>query len=270
MRRLPPEVLPRVHDALAPSPYTAEARSVAGGSSPGWVFEDRSVLLVGSEGMEGFWLFADDAPSDLEATLRDFAQAQGRAVMAEAGCDYLEISSASASCQQALREALSAWDTEEIVCKILRSDSTPAPTPSRSHDLLPVLDVLQSETCIGIGVDVAEKIRLFWGTTERFVRAGGMGFCSMIDGQPVSVCMSAFVDEDVHCVDMETFEDFRRAGHGAAAAGAFRQTCQDAALAMHWSCMEENVASYRLARKIGLVEVGNYRTVGINYNERSD
>jgi hypothetical protein len=268
MRRLPPEALPPVHDAIPRSPYTAESRSVAGGSSPGWVFEDRSILLIGSEGMEGFWLFADDSAPDLEAILRDFAQGQGRAVMAEAGCHYLEISSASANCQRALREALSPWGTEEIVCKILRSEGTSPSTPSGSHNLLPVLDVLRSEA--GVGVDVAEKIRLFWGTAERFVEAGGMGFCSMVDGRPASVCMSAFIDEDVHCVDMETFEVFRRKGHGAAAAGALRQACQDAAVAMHWSCMEENVASYGLARKIGLVEVGNYTTLGIYYDESSD
>jgi hypothetical protein len=264
MRRLPPDALGPVHYALPRSPNTAEARSVAGGSSPGWVFEDRSVLLIGSEGMEGFWLFADDAATDLEATMRDFAQGQGRATMAEAGCDYLEISSASANCQRALREALSPWDVEETVCKILRSEGTAPPTPS-SPILLPVLDVLRSGG--DAGVDVAEKIRLFWGTAERFMEAGGMGFCSMVDEQPVSVCMSAFIDGDVHCVDMETSEAFRRQGHGAATAGAFRQACQDTAVTMHWSCMEENVASYRLARKIGLVEVGTYTTLGIYYDE---
>ena len=218
--------------------------------------------------MEGFWLFAEDGASDLEANLREFAQGQGKTTMAAAGCPYLEISSASAACQTALKEALSVWDTEEIVCKILLSGTSAPPVLPGSPILLPVLDVLRSGA-VG-GIDVAENIRLFWGTPQRFVAAGGMGFCAMVDGRPTSVCMSAFIDEEVHCVDMETSEDFWRQGHGTAAAGAFRRACQGARAVMHWSCMEENVASYRLARRIGLTEVGSYLTMGINYDEGSD
>ena len=79
--------------------------------------------------------------------------------------------------------------------------------------------------------------------------------------------MSAFIDGDRHCVDMETYEPVHRQRYGLAAASAFRRACAERDLTMHWSCMEENVASYELAQRLGLQQVGKFSCYSFQYPE---
>ena len=267
MHRLPAGTHPLVHEFLGVSPYTAEARSVTGGHSPGWTFVNDglhpSVAIIGSKGMEGFWLFSREEGTDLGCETRLFAEGEGRRAMAEVGYDFLEVSTSTDACRTALHDALSPWAPEITSCVILRGDRTASPLVTDSPKVVPLLDVLRAD--ISDGVDLQAKIDLFWGSPERFAQAGGMGFCTVVDGCPTSACMSAFVDGDVHCVDMETHELFRRQGHGTATASRFLQACQECGCIMHWSCMEGNVASHSLAHLIGLREVGRYHTYGLEY-----
>ena len=116
------------HEFLGASPFTAESRSVTVGHSPGWAFVDDylqpSVVIVGSKGMEGFWLFGNSEDTDLSGKVRSFAEGEGRKAMAEVGYGFLEMSTSDDGCRRALRDALSSWDAEAITCIILRSDRT--------------------------------------------------------------------------------------------------------------------------------------------------
>lgn len=98
--------------SLPASPFSAEARSVVYRQSPGWVFVDRalapSLIIVGSEGMEGCWLFGDMPNSELAPCLRAFTSRQGQEAMRGVGCDYLELCTSNPSYESAVREALSA------------------------------------------------------------------------------------------------------------------------------------------------------------------
>ena len=254
-----------IHRVLAPSPFSAEVRSVTAGNSPGWVFVDNtaqpSVVLVGSKGMEGFWLFNESCLIDA-GSLRAFAEAEGREAMSSVGYDFLEISSPDPDAATALSAALSPWDIDISTCLILRNE--PAQTiPDLRPTVISVSECLRRN--LSRGVDLREKIALFWEDPVCFERAGGIGFCTVSDATLTSLCISAFVDGDVHCVDIETHEPYRRQGHGTAAASGFLRACVESGKTMHWSCMVSNIASEALARRVGLRQICEYQTFSIEF-----
>jgi RimJ/RimL family protein N-acetyltransferase len=66
-----------------------------------------------------------------------------------------------------------------------------------------------------------------------------------------SLCYSGFVAGDTHAIDVETEASHRRKGYARAVATAFIAECVERHLQPHWDCMAENVASARLAEKLG-------------------
>ena len=256
-----------INRLLRPTPYSAEARSVTVGNSPGWVFSDEdaepAAAVIGSRGMEGFWLFSDAPQAELTTAIRTFVEHDGRALLNSVGYNFLEMSTSNDQCGAAIQDALSPSKVDVSRSLILTNDVDVSHSPP-DHSL-PVVSVSEALHLQPGHLNLADKVSLFWGDQSRFDAVAAMGFCVVVDGTATSLCMSAFIDDDVHCVDMETDERFWRQGHGLAAANAFLAACRERGLTMHWSSMESNVASYKLARRLGLRQVGDYMTYSIEY-----
>lgn len=85
---------------------------------------------------------------------------------------------------------------------------------------------------------------------------GGVVAGAVLDQRLVSVASMATSSETYGDVGVHTLEAWRGRGFATATASLVARTVQERGLLPVWSCVEENVASLRIAEKLGFVEVG--------------
>ena len=83
------------------------------------------------------------------------------------------------------------------------------------------------------------------------------------DDLPVAVCHPALVTERYWDVSIETLPEFRRGGRAAAALLRLAEEMRTVGLEPVWGAVESNVASLRLAQKLGFEPVGELVTFAL-------
>jgi len=102
-----------------------------------------------------------------------------------------------------------------------------------------------------------EDIESYCGSVENFL-AHGFGVGLVKNGEVVSETYAPFVA--ARNIELATLTKESHRGHGYAAitCAHFIQTCQTRGLAPYWSCDADNLASVRLARKLGFKNEREY------------
>lgn len=90
----------------------------------------------------------------------------------------------------------------------------------------------------------------FWNNASEFVE-NGVGFGALADDQIVSVVFSAFRQDNLLEIGIETMEPYRGRGYGTLTSMAYIDYCLKHGFIPVWSCRYENTNSYDLARKLG-------------------
>ena len=85
--------------------------------------------------------------------------------------------------------------------------------------------------------------------------AGGYAAGAVVDGQLAAVAFTASRSPQYGEVGIHTLAAYRGRGYAAAAAALVAEDLHRAGLTVIWSTSTENVASRRIAAKLGLVEV---------------
>jgi RimJ/RimL family protein N-acetyltransferase len=76
------------------------------------------------------------------------------------------------------------------------------------------------------------------------------------DGKAVSICCSVRLTSEAHEAGVETHEDFRGRGHGAAATAAWARAVREMDRMPLYSTSWRNYASRALASRLGLIQFG--------------
>lgn len=243
-----------------PTALNVEARSVLSGLSPGRVFVDcldaPSTLLIWSYGIEGVYLVGWNFSEGFSRQLDEFARGELKELLSAEGYTWLEIAGSTREADELIQTAFSDRDLKYGEQWVHRSNLHTS-APDVDGGTFSVAEALDLDCC-DAHLGISRSVEKFWSDSDRY-RQFGLGYCSAIDGVPVSLCMSAFVDGDVHCVELETAEAFRRQGHATIAAQRLLAECAARGLTVHWDCMAENEGSWRTAAKIGLERVAEYR-----------
>lgn len=100
------------------------------------------------------------------------------------------------------------------------------------------------------GLDGAE-----FGGLSRLLREGVVAGAA-VDGQVVGTARTSAVTDQFADIGVETHEAWRGRGFATAAASVVARRVQEQGRIPVWSCGEDNVASLRIARKLGFEEVG--------------
>lgn len=95
---------------------------------------------------------------------------------------------------------------------------------------------------------------LFWDSPENFLQ-NGKGYCVCHGENVAAWAFSAAVSTSEIDIGVEAAEDYRGRGLAAAAAKMMIKYAFDAGKAPVWACHCDNVASKRLAEKIGFAKV---------------
>jgi RimJ/RimL family protein N-acetyltransferase len=99
-----------------------------------------------------------------------------------------------------------------------------------------------------------------WGGPEALLREGIVA-CAIVSGQIVATALVTAASGTYADIGVYTHEDYRRRGFATAAASLVARRVQQAGLTPVWSAGGHNLASLRIAQKLGYVEVSRRRYV---------
>ncbi len=103
----------------------------------------------------------------------------------------------------------------------------------------------------------------FWSSIDDFL-GHGLGFCVMKGDEIASLCYSACVVDDLAEIDIVTREEYRGMGLAFVAAQSFMTECVRHDIAPTWDCFLNNIASMKLAAKLGFDEKWKYLFYSLN------
>ena len=255
---------------LLPSPLLGvEVKAIAAGNNPGRVFVDSTEnprsALVFSPGIEGFYLLGDPRNAPFIDALNPFINATVAPLLRDHGLDWFEVSGCAKEWNATIETAFARRQpnlSTQFIYRLPDSSARHAAPVSRDPSVLSVDADLFSRPLDDLGF-VRAKIDLFWSSLADFL-AAGIGFCSIHQNRIASLCMSGFVADRTHVIDIETAEAFRRCGHGYRAGRAFIDECLARGLTPHWDCMQENAPSASMAENLGLIRVAEYSLYGFS------
>ncbi len=115
-----------------------------------------------------------------------------------------------------------------------------------------------SEDDLQKSANFTEKYAIeYWGGPDRFMK-NGFGFKVSHEGVIASECVTIFCSERFAEVDIATHPDYRGHGFAVRCAGAFIAYAIENRLKPRWDCDRQNIASIRLAEKLGFRPVKTY------------
>jgi GNAT superfamily N-acetyltransferase len=140
----------------------------------------------------------------------------------------------------------------------LRALSSVGPlTSMRAGQLYRFPDLLAAEgSCISIVEGNADLLR---GGLDEWLPdvALGLPMIAMVaDDRAVSICASVIASKMVHSAGVETLPDYRRKGLGVQAVAGWARTVQAGGATPFYATTFDNIASQRLAARLGLSLVG--------------
>ncbi len=105
---------------------------------------------------------------------------------------------------------------------------------------------------------VLDEVQQMWPTVDRFVKFG-FGFSLVTEEQVVCWCTSEYMSKYKCGIGIETMHDYQNRGLATSVASAFVEHCEAKGIEPHWECSAENLASRRVAEKVGFVKEREYR-----------
>ncbi|MDX8047201.1 GNAT family N-acetyltransferase [Gracilibacillus sp. S3-1-1] len=96
-----------------------------------------------------------------------------------------------------------------------------------------------------------------WSSIESFLNKG-IGYVLVYEHTIVSVCISGFVADNVHCIDIETLAEHQRKKLAQKLAHMFVKECLDKGMIPYWDCTEVNKPSIAVAENVGFKRQFNY------------
>lgn len=97
----------------------------------------------------------------------------------------------------------------------------------------------------------------FWHSHADFVRHS-FGYCLLEGDAVASWCLGVFVSGQQVELGLATVPEARGQGYATAVAARCVAHCAQQGLMPHWHCWDDNVASWRIAEKVGFVDPTRY------------
>ncbi|WP_337034063.1 GNAT family N-acetyltransferase [Paenibacillus illinoisensis] len=136
--------------------------------------------------------------------------------------------------------------------------SSPYSSQYENVRVLSIEEALLEEKTLNQLSFLKDKISHFWTTAEDFLKYG-FGYIAVHNDDIASVCLSAFVADEMHAIDIETIQVYRRRNYGALVVLAYAEECKSRGVHPYWHCSPSNTGSIRLAKSIGLSLDFNYK-----------
>jgi len=194
-----------------------EPRSVALGQSPGRILSEERLeptyALVHVIGMAGYYLAAKNPPASID----DIRFSLSQETTTE-DVEYLEISACDPGLDETIARVLGNR-AQKSTNLIHRLSSLQPPTTDLAHTVPINRNLLENPT-FDLS-PIVDTVSRYWTNMDAFLDLG-VGACVNHEGKTAVFCLSAFVVDDVHLLDIETSAPLRqRVSVGPPVARAF-------------------------------------------------
>jgi len=234
------------------------------GTNPGSVYvdykADPTAALIWIPGQQGFQLIGNAQSSIFLTNLEEYIRNNIEPKLQKEGIHWVEIGVEKDT-----------WDNTMQEIFINRNISSSIQHVYCLEDNLKAIELQDNEIIVRkIDTDLLnskhlenhsfleKKITAFWDSTDSFLQ-NGFGYFVERNNHLVSLCFSAFCAEQVHAIDIETLEMYRKSNYGKTVASAFIQECIQRGIQPYWDCTPENAGSNRIAKAIGLAPNFDYQ-----------
>ena len=244
--------LPRmVIDSIAEGNTCGRAWRLASGDEPPlvvlWDQGNNIIHLSCGRTTEGL---VTEAASLLTDRVRDEALA--------GGLDYFRVSPGSPDLESALPSVLPGYDLESEgrLFYALPDECPPLDSPPVPDGVVvvPITRSLLTDSGAGGIHLVKAEIDWMWPSFERFYETG-FGHVALLDNRVAGWCTSEFVSARACGLGIEIAEEHRGKGIGTAIARAAIEECRSRGIQPHWEARPGNLASMRVAEKLGFEQV---------------
>ena len=246
--------------AALPGPHLAYVlAAIAAGNTAAMLWAigegDASALLLWDQGNNVFYLAGNAAPTGVVAALTELVATELRPQVLAQGAPYFRVHATTPSLTAALPAIFAgvALHPQPAYLYIDGGASLPAGA-ARLPDLTirPIdRELLARDDLVHVD-EVRGEVRWMWPSIERFLDAG-FGMAAVVPGAITCWCTAEYVGPRTCGVGIATAPDYRRRGVALTTAAAFLQTARVRGLTAYWECSQANVASVRLAERLGLV-----------------
>lgn len=112
---------------------------------------------------------------------------------------------------------------------------------------------------------VRGEIASCWNSLELFMQ-NGFGFCLQHCDSIVGWCTGEYMSDRVCGIGIEVLEEFQKRGLATVVAQAFVGHCLSMGITPHWDSWGDNVASLRVAEKVGFEMVLDYSVLYCSFD----
>lgn len=260
MYLLPQESFSKIKPLLKDGHSYPEILSIIECNNAGWIYVDQIPMpksaLVWSKGIQGFYLIGDHTNEVFINSLDDFITKCIEPRMREQGLDFFEVSGHHDKWDMlSIFPSRNLHQFEQIVFKITQKP------PVQQDKGIKTINLKMKE---GDNQDlknvefVKENINQFWSSNDEFVKKG-YGFAAMEGSEILGVCYSSFIAQDTHAIGIETLPKHRNRGVATHLAYLLVENLLENGFTPYWDCSLDNVASYKLALRLGFQQVYQYK-----------
>ncbi|WP_105616319.1 GNAT family N-acetyltransferase [Vallitalea okinawensis] len=246
-----------------------EVHAVIDQNNPGKIYTDNrnapQTALVWSQGMQGFYFIGDDKNDSFLKDIKEFINQVIIRDLIQKEINWFEISGANTRWDHRIEELFEERDIQYgIQLTYLWNKST----DEYKHQLN-CYDIRKvDQDILGLEVEnldfIIKELELFWGTLSNFFK-NGICYYTIEDNKIVSICYSGFKTDNTFTIGIETLKEYRKKGYAHILASHFIQDCLEHAILPYWDCSDDNIASRKLAEKLGFEKDSQYRCYWFNF-----
>ena len=239
-----------------------EAKAIVIGINPGRIFVDDIVApktgLIWLGNNDGFILIGDECNKRFNEEINTFIDDVILPEAKKVGLQCFEVIGNHERWNDTIEKLfkhrkLSSWNQKVYTLEKQHYKCESEPLLSEGYSVHKVSKSFYENQAIQNMNFLHNIIDEFWASPTRFFKEG-IAYGVVYGDEVVSLCFSGFVVENIHCVGIETLEDYQGKKLAQVLAHTYVKDCFENNLIPYWDCMEGNKPSVAIAEKLGFTD----------------
>ncbi len=242
-----------------------EIHAVISSVSPGEIYVDNNKnpksALIWNQGMQGFYFIGQVNNASFKKNIKDYVDNKLIIELLDKGINWFEVSATCYHWEDVIEEIFEdkkiQFDYQLVYQMNENADELTKDLRSGEFNIKKLDKKLLVSTVSNLEF-VTNELELFWGTMDNFFNNGTCYF-AMENNEIVSVCYSGFVANGTETIGIETLSGYRKKGYAYELASRFIKDCFERKIIPYWDCSKDNIASRKLAEKLGFEQSEEYK-----------
>lgn len=261
---LAPEEFHKINHLLHDDHINLEIRAVVEGYNPGWIFVDRAdapqTAMVWSKGIEGFYFLGRTDSVDFNTSINSYIDAEIAPRAKKLGLSSFEFSGTNPEWDVLIPKLFTMRRFEQSKQFVYTKNKMPSSDDyavlDKDYAIFPVDRALLSNPTLCTAY-IKAAILEWWDSVDAFLE-NGIGFGIFSNNTAVCSCVTSFMDQNTMESHIQTHPAHQKKGLATCAVQSFVEAAHAKGYSLYWDCMEKNLGSQALARKMNYKKSFDY------------